>query len=249
MALSKNKIKQIKSLELKKNRKQEGVFVAEGNKLVKDNLPYMKCRTIVATSQWLADNRDISAEEIIEADKDEINKISFLKTPQDVIAVFYTPEYTLDTASLKNKLSIVLDSVQDPGNMGTIIRLADWFGIEDIICSPATVDCYNPKTVQSTMGAIARVKIHYTPLEEFFREMEGMPVYGTYLEGENIYRTELTANGLIVMGNEGSGISGQIAPFITKKLNIPSFPPERETSESLNVAIATSIVCSEFRRR
>ena len=249
MALSKNKIKQIKSLELKKFRKQEGVFVAEGNKLVRDNLSFMKCRTIIATKEWLNENNDIQAEEIIEATKEDINKVSFLKTPQDVLAVFYTPHYTLDAGLLKNKLSIVLDSIQDPGNLGTIIRLADWFGIEDIICSNETTDCYSPKTVQSTMGAIARVKIHYTQLDDFFKEMEGTPVYGTYLEGDNIYSTDLTKTGLIVMGNEGNGISDEVAPYITKKLNIPSYPPERETSESLNVAIATSIVCSEFRRR
>ena len=249
MALSKNKIKLIKSLELKKFRKQEGLFVAEGNKLVQDNLSFLKCHTLIATKEWLENNGSVKAEEIVEATKEEINKVSFLKTPQDVIALFYIPQYDLNTDNLKDKLSIVLDSVQDPGNLGTIIRLADWFGVENIICSPESADCFNPKTVQSTMGAIARVKIHYTTLSNFFNDMNDVPVYGTYLEGENIYNTDLTENGLIVMGNEGKGISSEVSEFITQKLNIPSFPIDRETSESLNVAIATSIVCSEFRRR
>ena len=160
MTLSKNKIKLINSLESKKHRRETGLFVAEGNKLVKDNLPFMDCHTLIATESWLAENPDIQAKEIIRADQDDLRKASFLKTPQDVIALFYQPEYKLDPDNLKDKLSLVLDTVQDPGNLGTIIRLADWFGIDDIICSPETVDCFNPKTVQATMGAIARIRVH-----------------------------------------------------------------------------------------
>lgn len=248
MTLSKNKIKFIHSLELKKNRKESNLFVAEGNKLVNDNLSFMKCECLVAMPEWYDQNPHARAEEMITASKEELKKVSFLKTPQEVLGVFRQPEYLLNLSDLKEKLTIVLDSVQDPGNLGTIIRLADWFGIENIVCSNETVDCYNPKTVQATMGAIARIKIHYTPLVPFFQEMKDINIYGTFLEGENIYNEELTQQGLIVMGNEGNGISHELRPYINKELHIPSYPAGRPTSESLNVAIATAIICSEFRR-
>lgn len=248
MILSKNKIKMIRSLELKKNRKETGLFVAEGNKLVTDNLSVMKCEILVATSDWYIQNPNAKAPEMYKVNRDEMNRVSFLKTPQEVLGIFRQPVYELNPAELKNKLSLVLDTVQDPGNLGTIIRLADWFGIENIICSPETTDCFAPKTIQATMGAIARVHVHYTPLIDFMKTMEGTPVYGTFLEGENIYREALSENGLIVMGNEGKGISDKLRPYISRELHIPSFPAERETSESLNVAIATAIICSEFRR-
>ena len=138
---------------------------------------------------------------------------------------------------------------QDPGNLGTIIRLADWFGIEDIFCSTGTVDVFNPKTVQATMGAIARVKVHYCDLPKLISSLKGIPVYGTFLDGNIIYSETLSANGLIVMGNEGNGISREVEALINRRLYIPNYPQERETSESLNVAIATAVVCAEFRRR
>lgn len=248
MNLSKNKIKMIRSLEMKKFRKETGLFVAEGNKLVTDNLPVMKCETLIATPEWFAVHPTAKAPEMIEVTRDEMSKVSFLKTPQEVMGVFRQPQYTLEPEQIKSKLSLVLDTVQDPGNLGTIIRLADWFGIEDIICSPETVDCFSPKTVQATMGAIARIRVHYTPLPAFLEQMRDVPVYGTFLEGENIYNETLTENGLIVMGNEGKGISDELRRFISHEVHIPSFPADRETSESLNVAIATAIICSEFRR-
>jgi TrmH family RNA methyltransferase len=133
--------------------------------------------------------------------------------------------------------------------MGTIVRLADWFGIKNIICSPDTVDIFNPKTVQATMGAIARVKVFYTNLPELLNDLTDLPAYGTFLEGKNIYEEALSANGLIIMGNEGKGISRQVAAYISRKLYIPNYPTGTETSESLNVAVATAITCSEFRRR
>ncbi|MDO5570385.1 MAG: RNA methyltransferase [Bacteroidales bacterium] len=249
MPISKNKIKFIKSLELKKFRKENKMFVAEGNKLIHDNIEFFECKTLIATQEWFDANKNVNASEVIVATKDELSKASFLKTPQDVIGVFSIPEYSLNIDELKNKLSIVLDTIQDPGNMGTIIRLADWFGIENIICSNETTDCYSPKAIQATMGAIARVKIHYTSLSRFLQDMKGCNIYGTFLEGSNIYDTELSHNGLIVMGNEGNGINKDLYEYITHKLHIPNYPPERETSESLNVAIATAIICSEFRRR
>ena len=172
-----------------------------------------------------------------------------LKTPQQVLAVFRQPEYVLNTSILRDSLCLALDDVQDPGNLGTIIRLADWFGIEHIICSSNTVDIYNPKTVQATMGGIARVKTYYTPLPDLIRSLGDIPVYGTFLDGKNIYGQPLSRNGLIVMGNEGNGISKEVEALINQKLYIPNYPQERETSESLNVAIATAIVCAEFRRQ
>ncbi len=246
--LSKNQIKFIKSLDKKKYRNESGCFLAEGNKLVADMLPYFQCEVLVAKPAWLATQGDIKAKELIVVTGDEIERSSLLQHPQDVIAVFRQPAYRLDKEELTNELSLVLDSIQDPGNMGTIIRIAGWFGIRNIICSPDTADCYNPKTVQATMGALARVKVHYLPLEEFLSSCQ-LPVYGTFLAGKNIYTEELADTGLIVMGNEGQGISYAIEPFINKRLYIPGYPPGEESTESLNVAVATAVTCAEFRRR
>lgn len=247
--LSKNKIKYIHSLALKKIRKEEQVFLAESPKVVEELAAYFPCHFLAATSSWLKANPTISANEIAEVTQDELSRASLLKTPQQVLAIFEQPQYTLDSQVVRHSLCLALDDVQDPGNLGTIIRLADWFGIKDIICSPNTVDVYNPKVIQATMGAIARVKIHYTPLTDFIRSVGNIPVYGTFLNGENIYGQELANNGLIVMGNEGNGISPEIETLVSHRLYIPNYPQGQKTSESLNVAIATAIVCSEFRRQ
>lgn len=249
MALSKNKIKYIRSLEQKKVRKEEQVFLGEGPKLVEDLLGHFRCRFLAATSAWLASHREVAADEIAEVTPDELSRASLLKTPQQVLAVFEQPQYDLSPESIRQSLSLALDDVQDPGNLGTIIRLADWFGIEHIVCSSNTVDVYNPKTVQATMGGIARVKVHYTPLPDFIRSLGDVPIFGTFLEGDNIYDQQLAGNGLIVMGNEGNGIGKEVESLINRKLYIPNYPQERQTSESLNVAIATAIVCAEFRRQ
>lgn len=248
-SLSKNKIKYIRSLEQKKIRKEEKVFLAEGPKLVGDLLGHFHCRFLAATSSWLSEHAPVPADEVAEVTPDELSRASLLKTPQQVLAVFEQPEYTLDTAVFQNSLCLALDDVQDPGNLGTIIRLADWFGIEHILCSPNTVDVYNPKTVQATMGGIARVKVHYAPLPALIRSLGEVPVYGTFLDGKNMYEQPLSHNGLIVMGNEGNGISKEVERLINRKLYIPNYPQNRETSESLNVAIATAVVCAEFRRQ
>lgn len=247
--LSKNKIKYIRSLELKKNRKEEQVFVAEGHKLVGDLLGYFPCRLLIATSDWLKTNRAVTADEVIEVTQEELSRASLQKTPQEVLAVFAQPSYDLNPDVIKNSLCLALDDVQDPGNLGTIIRLADWFGIEHIFCSIGTADVYNPKTVQATMGALARVKVHYCSLPQLIESLVDTPVYGTFLNGNVIYTESLSAHGLIVMGNEGKGVSPEVEKLINKRLYIPNYPQERETSESLNVAIATAVVCSEFRRR
>lgn len=247
--LSKSKIKYIRSLEMKKFRTESGTFLAEGNKLVRDILPCFECELLIAKPSWMAQQGDIRAGELIAAEGDDIEKASLLKTPQDVIAVFKQPNYLLNKEELKQNLSLVLDGIQDPGNLGTIVRLADWFGIKNVICSLDTADIFNPKTVQATMGAIARVKVFYLALPEFFKDIKDIKVYGTFLEGKNIYEETLTPTGLIVMGNEGKGISRALTEFISHKLYIPNYPPGTETAESLNVAAATAITCSEFRRR
>lgn len=246
--LSKAKIKYIRSLELKKFRNEYKTFVAEGNKLVADMLPFFNCELLIAKPSWMATQGDIPAKELLVADEGDIEKASFLKSPQDVIAVFNQPLHLLKEVDPQANLVLVLDGVQDPGNLGTIIRLADWFGIEHIVCSPDTADVFNPKTVQATMGALARVKIHYTDLIEFLKQ-QNVPVYGTFLDGENLYSKELSTSGIIIMGSEGNGIRPEIAPYINEKLYIPNYPADNITSESLNVAIATAIVCGEFRRR
>ena len=181
----------------------------------------------------------------------EMERISLLKTPSDILAVVEMPDYGSTETFLPEDWVLALDDVQDPGNMGTIIRLADWFGIRDIFCSEATVDCFNPKVVQATMGAIARVRVHYVPLPKFLQRMssDGIPVYGTFLEGDNIYDTELPATGVLVMGNEGQGISTAVGQQTTRKLYIPSYPADAKTSESLNVAVATAVATAEIRRR
>ncbi len=239
--ISKNKIKLIHSLETKKGREKVGLFVAEGPKVVNDLL-----------------HEGFVADEILD-DIEDIKKVSFLQHPQPLLGVFKLPEVTLkcsnDYLSLFNKvvdnhLVLALDGVQDPGNLGTIIRIADWFGIENIFCSHETADCWNPKVVQATMGSIARVKLHYLNLNDLIDQLPAdYPIYATLLDGNNIYEQELSHHGMIVMGNEGKGISPQLRTKINRKLLIPNYPPERETAESLNVAIATSIVCAEFRRR
>lgn len=249
MSLSKNRIKYIHSLELKKNRKIDKVFLAEGPKLVGDLLGHVPCQFLIATSEWLSGNKHLPVEDVTEVSEEELSRASLLKTPQQVLAVFRQPDEEMDDSVINRSLCLALDDVQDPGNLGTIIRLADWFGIEHIFCSPSTVDVYNPKTVQATMGGIARVKLHYTPLPELIQSLNGVPVYGTFLDGKNMYEQPLTSYGLIVMGNEGNGIGKEVEQLINRKLYIPNYPADRDTSESLNVAIATAIVCAEFRRQ
>ena len=249
--ISKAKVKYIRSLELKKHRNQERVFVVEGIKAVEDLLAIMPAKMLIHTSAWHA-TRPMPETEIIEVSDDEMRKVSFLQHPQGVMAVF--PQQSVkadDWLSLpQSQLILALDGIQDPGNMGTIIRTADWFGIRHIVCSEDTVDVYNPKVVQATMGSIARVGITYTRLDDWLSALDAeVPVYGTLLDGTDIYATPLTENGVIIMGNEGKGISEALRQRISHKLLIPNYPADSETAESLNVAVATAITCSEFRRR
>lgn len=256
--LSKNKIKLIKSLEKKKFRIENGLFVAEGPKLVEELLAVWKPVYVCAIETWMQQNKQyLNGVETDTITNNELERVSFLKTPQQVLALFNLPADTYTkpdnnenslAAIAKNELCIVLDGIQDPGNIGTIIRLADWFGIEHVFCSPETSDIFAPKAIQATMGAIARVKVNYTPLVESLAECKA-PLYGTHLDGENIYEKKLTKNGVIIMGNEGNGVSAEVSKLVTSRLYIPPYPTDREKVESLNVAIATAIVCAEFRRR
>ena len=249
--ISKAKIKLIHSLETKKYRKSEGLFVAEGHKLVGELLDTGHTpRYLCATSEWQQSNPSIHADDTVT--DEELRQASLLKTPQMVLALFPTPRYpTPPPQQLTQQLTLALDGIQDPGNLGTICRIADWFGIGHILCSPDTVDILNPKAVQATMGAISRVKVHYLPLAPYLKECHAaeMPVYGTFLDAPNIYQSQLSTNGIIVMGNEGKGISPDIEVLVNKRLYIPNYPSDRPTTDSLNVAVATAITCSEFRRR
>ena len=251
--LSKNKIKLIRSLDLKKNRRATGLFIAEGEKLVMDLIQSrIEISDVICVEGLATEIISFNSPFHVEiATTSELERISFLKSPSNIVAVCKIPEAIIDWGEIQNELTLVLDEIQDPGNLGTIVRVADWFGIRTIICSENCADLYNPKVVQSTMGALSRVNVSYLPLVEFLTQAKqlNIPVYGAYLEGENLYNSELTVNGLLVVGNEGNGISASIAPFISRKLNIPSYPAGAITSESLNVASATSIIVAEFRSR
>ena len=239
--LSKNQIKWVRSLQQKKQRDAEGVFVAEGHKCVEELRGAFELVLMVTPD---------NATEV------EIAQMSNLRTPQGVIGVFKRRGDEAKGERQKargEELVVALDGVQDPGNLGTIIRTCDWFGVHDIYCSNDTADCYNPKVVQATMGALARVRVHYINIEEYLQQMReaGVPIYGTLLEGRNMYKDGAIANkqkGVIIMGSEGNGISRAIRELITHPIRIPSYPENAETSESLNVGIATAIVLAEFRR-
>ena len=247
--LSKNQIKLVKSLELKKKRKNECLFVAEGPKVVGDLLK----AGFLPHSIFAAESCQKEAySNCIAVSDEELRKLSFLQHPQGVLAVFHLPaDAYAENAMVKHAahtLALALDGVQDPGNVGTIIRIADWFGIDTIYCSPDTADVYNPKVVQATMGSIAHVHIIYCDLPTLLSGAQ-VPVYGTLLNGRDIYQESLTSEGIIVMGNEGNGISQPVRQLISHPLLIPNFNSNTETAESLNVAIATAITCSEFKRR
>lgn len=259
--ISKGKIKYVRSLGLKKKRDSEGVFVGEGPKVVADLMKCFPVKLVVATAEWAREHRrECDGTELIVADEEELQKVSFLQHPQQVLGVFEKKASGHPALSaVPSGLSLALDGVQDPGNLGTIVRIADWFGIDTVYCSQDTADAYNPKVVQATMGSIARVRIEYVDLEEFLGTLPpDFPVYGTLLDGQNIYEESLDSEGIIVMGNEGNGISAPIRKVINRRLLIPNYQhsgaegtatPTATRAESLNVAIATAITCAEFRRR
>ncbi len=251
--ISKQNIELVRSLSQKKRREETGLFVAEGEKIIFDLLKTrLKLSTLYFTVEGTTLLKNFSdPERAIRISSKEMERISAFKTPSCVLALFEIPPYQeVDKASFAG-LSLVLDGLQDPGNLGTIIRLADWFGIEHIFCSENCVDHYNPKCIQSTMGAIARVTVHYLDLHQLLGEAvrQSVPVYGTFMDGENLYQANLSSHAMIVMGSEGKGISPELAPYLTKKISIPAFPAGKKELESLNVAVSAAIVCAEFRRR
>ena len=237
--LSKAQVKWVRSLQQKKYRDEHGVFVAEGEKCVEELKNTFEL-VLLATPE--------------NATATEIAQMSSLRTPQGVIGVFRKPENNCQLPTVNRQLLLALDGIQDPGNLGTIIRTCDWFGVHDIICSRDTADCYNPKVVQATMGALARVRVHYVDLPKVLADSkaEGTPLYGTLLEGKNMYHANAIPDkqhGIIIMGNEGNGVSQTVREIITHPLLIPPYPTNENTSESLNVGIATAIILAEFRKQ
>jgi len=250
--ISGNCIKHIKSLGAKKNRNRERVFVVEGAKTVAELLRSdMKVKKIYALKSWAADNAaSFKGVDIQEVDESDMKKISVMQTAPEVLAeVFYKEEkkFSFDSGGLY----LALDAVQDPGNFGTIIRIANWFGISAVLASHGCVDLYNSKTVQASMGSVFRVDVFYCDLPEILQKaaLEKIPVYGTFLDGGNVYTEKLSPNGVIVLGNEGHGILPETQPFIKRKLFIPCGSDKKTAPESLNVSTAAAVVCSEFFRR
>lgn len=239
--ISKNKIKWIRSLQMKKTRDEEGLYVIEGEKMIEEVISSFpeRIHTLVHTADFKP-SCTLNSAEIYCVNQLSLEQASGLKTPNKALAVLKKINHPFPE---KAQLIIALDGVQDPGNMGTILRIADWFGIDHIVCSPSTVEVYNPKVVQSSMGAILRIKIHYTDLDLFLSHYPE-PVYGALLEGKNIYQTKLGEKGVILLGNEGNGISVKLQNKITHKISIPRFGH----AESLNVSVATGIIVSEFKR-
>jgi TrmH family RNA methyltransferase len=253
--ISKNKAKFIISLQKKKTREEERLFVIEGDKIVKEFLSAgVNVHSLFAKPEFLSSLPDDSTkhvEEISEVSYDDLKKISTLKTPHNAIAVIHMNDCIMNLPEIFKELIVVLDSVQDPGNLGTIIRAAGWFGLKNIICSPDCVDVYNPKVIQASMGAILKVKVHYYDLKEFLTAASdiNIPIFGTLLDGDSIYTHKLDNKGVILLGNESKGISDEIIPFITGKIKIPRFSTSKHGIDSLNVSMAASIVFSEFLRR
>lgn len=258
--ISKQTIKYLRSLSVKKYRDEAGCFVAEGSKTVGDLLALLPCQQLFATESFLAEHPSaywINRPHVETVTQSELERLSAQQAPHGALAVFIKPigenETLEECAKLPaTQLCLALDDVQDPGNLGTIIRLADWFGITHLFVSPHTADPFAPKVVQATMGAIGRVSVHRLDLTALVATLpQGTPVYGTFLDGNDLYaaRIEQPDRGIVIMGNEGRGISPTLAPLATQRLRIPNYPPERQGSESLNVAVATALVCAELRRR
>jgi len=245
--LSKSQINLLKSLQHKKFRREHGLFLVEGHKSIAEfiNSAY-RIEAIYHTSTFSPKVLNLSQKiNLCEISVTELEKISSLKTPQEVIVLLKIPQWPVLThEQLKGKFSLVLDGIQDPGNLGTIIRIADWFGIENMICSEDTVDVYNAKAVQACMGSLSRVKVHYTSLVELLAQIK-LPVFGALLDGEDIYDTNFGSEGLVVMGNEGNGMRSEIQKLVNKTVTIPRIGG----AESLNVAIATALFCSEITRK
>ena len=253
--ISRNKARFIISLQKKKVREEEGLFIIEGDKLVKEFLSArVPVKTLIANKEFITALPALSKEcieEVEVASYEELKQVSALKTPHNALAVVHIPERKMNPDDFFDKLCVALDFVQDPGNLGTIIRAAAWFGIGNIVCSNDCVDVYNPKVVQATMGAILQVNVYYSDLKKLasLANEKGVPVFGTLLTGESIYSQKLGTRGIIMLGNESTGLSDELMPFITKKIMIPGVGQARPGIESLNVGMAASVVFSEFFRQ
>lgn len=251
--ISKNTIKLIKSLSIKKYRTKENLFLVEGDKIVVEvlNSEY-KIEKLFATKTFISENKNNckKAASIIEVEQVEIKKASLLQNPQNCLAICSIPEKLLFPKILNENLSIYLDDIQDPGNLGTIIRICDWFNIEYLFCSPNTVDLWNPKVIQASMGSFCRVQFIKTTFEPIanLAQSSQTPVYGAFLEGKNIYTEQLPKKAILIMGNEGNGIVKKLESSIDRKIKIPEFSDKNKSAESLNVSVATAIICSEFKR-
>lgn len=240
--VSKNQIKLITSLQQKKYRKQEQLFFAEGVKVVQELLhSNFELQDLFTTKQ---DFLTVPKNKVHAISEAELKKISALTTPNTCLAVFKIPKVK---EMVEKELIVALDDVRDPGNLGTIIRLCDWFGIETLFCSEESVDIYNPKVVQATMGSISRVNVVYGNLETFLSQTK-LPIFGTFMDGKNIYQEELPKEGIIIMGNEANGISTSVEKLVSDRIAIPRFG-NLQVTESLNVATATAIILSEFKRK
>ena len=253
--LSKNKSRFVISLQKKRVREEEGLFVIEGDKIVKEFLAAgVSLKALIAKKEFISGlTPSFSAQisEIEDATYEELKHISTLKTPHNALAIVRIPEKQMNIPEMVSQLCVALDCVQDPGNLGTIIRAAAWFGIGNIVCSPDSVDVYNPKVIQATMGAILHVNVFYAELKSFLEEalVNEAAVYGTVLEGEPVYGQNLAGKGVILLGNESRGISPDLMPLITDKISIPGAGRGIPGIESLNVGMAASIIFSEFRRQ
>ncbi|MDO5760139.1 MAG: RNA methyltransferase [Bacteroidota bacterium] len=250
--ISKTLLKKIASYKQKKYRDLDKVFVVEGEKMVKEAiLSSFEIVCICAIKDWIENNKDLLEQiEYYEVSYSELERISNLTTPNSVLAILSQKEMRMpDIKNISNNLSLMLDNVSNPGNFGTIVRLCSWFGIKNIICSETTTDCYNPKVVQASMGAIFHTDIHYCNILDLLDSLpKDLPIYATVLrEGKNIYMENLAQKGIIVLGNESFGVSKEVLQRVTHKITIPSFAENKQV-ESLNVSMATAIILSEFRR-
>ncbi len=245
--LTRNQIKFYSSLQHKKYRLLNNLFVAEGRKLVQEAVnSNFNIHSILATNTCLEETTFLNSPNIIEVTQSNLNKISSMSSPADTMAIIEIINHDIPQININQELTIVLDNINDPGNLGTIIRLADWFGIKNIVCSENTVDLYNPKVVQSSMGAIFRTKIYYTNLYDFLQNIDNIKIYGTFMKGENIYKQATDKHAVIILGSESHGISAELHKFVHKKIMIPAF--NNSNMESLNVATAAAIIISEFKR-
>ena len=241
MSISKNQLKLITSLSQKKYRQKHDLFIAEGVKVLNELLnSTFEIETLFCTDDFEA---TISEEKVVRISETELKKVSTLKSPNKALGIFKIPK---EKAVQNSGLTIALDAINDPGNLGTIIRLCDWFGVTQLVCSKDTVDCYNQKVVQASMGSLTRVSIHYTDLENYITK-SNLDTFIADMDGENVYKTKLPKEGILIMGNEANGVSKEIKSLLQYKISIPRFGETQET-ESLNVATATAILLSEFKR-